>query len=103
MEQKQPDLCVVSSLIDGGGPRLLTVRCILSECFLEYRKDKNHSFHHDVTEAERPIQACKLREKLNDGQNMQHEDLKVEVNLLKVDMCHYKILIFSLGQLGNLL
>lgn len=42
MEQKQPDLCVVFSLIDCPGLRLLGVCRILSEYLLECWEDKNH-------------------------------------------------------------
>lgn len=51
MEQKQPDLCVVFSLIDCPGLRLLGVRCVLSEYLLECWEDKNHSLSHYTTEA----------------------------------------------------
>lgn len=51
MEQKQPHLCVVFSLIDCSGPRLLGARWILSEYLLECWEDKNHNPRHHTTEA----------------------------------------------------
>lgn len=56
MEQKQPHLCVVFSLIDCSGPRLLGARWILSEYLLECWEDKNHNPRHHTTEAEWQIQ-----------------------------------------------
>ncbi|CAB1441029.1 unnamed protein product [Pleuronectes platessa] len=51
MEQKQPDLCVVSSLIDCPGLKLLTMHCVLSEYLLERGEDKSHSSRRHTTEA----------------------------------------------------
>lgn len=56
MEQKQPDLCGVPSLIDCSGPRLLGVCCVLSEYLPECWEDKNHSLKQDATEAASPTQ-----------------------------------------------
>lgn len=70
MEQKQPDLCVVFSLIDCPGLRLLGVRRVLSEYLLECWEDKNHSLSHHTTEAEWRIQTKKreAKEAHTDGQ-----------------------------------
>lgn len=63
MEQKQPDLCVVFSLIDCPGLRLLGVRRVLSEYLLECWEDKNHSLSHHTTEAEWRIQTKSERQR----------------------------------------
>lgn len=51
MEQKQPDLGVVFSLIDCPGLGLLRVRRILSEYLQECWEDKNHRLRRHTTEA----------------------------------------------------
>ncbi len=67
MEQKQSDLCVVFSLIDCLGLRLLGVHCVLSEYLLECWGDKNHSLSHYTTEAEWQIQTKRKAGKAHTG------------------------------------
>lgn len=62
MEQKQPDLCVVFSLIDCPGLRLLGVCCVLSEYLLKCWEDKNHSLSHLTTEAKCQMQTNRKAE-----------------------------------------
>lgn len=79
MEQKQPDLCVVFSLIDCPGLRLLGVCCILSEYLLECWEDKNHRLSHHTTEAAWQIQTKrKAAEAHSEGQMRTHEGERQE-------------------------